>query len=417
MRSVVGKARRGALLRVPTGGALGLAFRRGQQGRPLIFGSWETRLSDGLSCRVGFRWGGWPPLIWPPLPWGGWPPAMWPPLSWEAGANPYLPDGTKILTMRGEIAVETIVAGDLAITVHDDGPDVRRVVWTDRRAVAIAGHPDPLLVLPVRILAGAFEAGLPQRDLRLAPHHAVYLDGVLIEALALVNGSTVVQEQTTARVTYNLIELEAHDVLLAEGLPVESFRDTGDPGVDDDRRMTVRHPSFLGAAGATMCAPLVREGEMLEAARARLLARAEALGFIEGEMVGLIVRVDGKPIWPVANDEVLSFVLPVDAVTAELVSAAYVPAEVTPGATDTRRLGVAVASLTLVSGGDRIEIDLGDERHRGFHAMEEHGHRWTNGAAVIALPDHQGPAVLEVVTSGQAASWAQARLAAVEDQR
>jgi hypothetical protein len=35
----------------------------------------------------------------------------------------------------------------------------------------------------------------------------------------------------------------------------------------------------------------------------------------------------------------------------------------------------------------------------------EGNHRWTNGAARIALPAHSGRAVLEVTINGQAARW------------
>ncbi len=355
----------------------------------------------------GFGSGGWG--TWPAA---AWPPAVWPPLP-SGGCNPCFAAGTKILTIRGEVAVEDIVVGDTVITVRADGPETRKVVWTGRRGVDISEHPEPALVRPIRILAGAFESGLPERDLRLSPHHAVYLDGVLFEAQSLLNGATVIQEQSTKHVTYHHIELEQHDIMLAEGLAVESYLDTGARNMFEDQQTIVLHPTFLGIASSEFCAPLVLEGELLEAAREKLLARAEALGFAKTEPVEMIARVDGKAIWPVANGEALAFVLPGAAETVQLVSAASVPAQVVTGATDTRRLGVAVVGLTLIAGNARIGIDLADERHEGFHVMEASGHRWTNGAASVRLPAHSGPAVLEVLTAGQVAQWAQAEAAAL----
>jgi hypothetical protein len=38
-------------------------------------------------------------------------------------------------------------------------------------------------------------------------------------------------------------------------------------------------------------------------------------------------------------------------------------------------------------------------------------HRWTNGAARIALPAYTGPAVLEVAINGQAARWSSSKRA------
>ncbi len=366
---------------------------------------------DRLSCAAGFGWGGSLRGMWPPLPWCGWPPAMSPPLPWGS-ATPCFADGTRILTLRGEIAVERLRVGDVAITVRDDGPETAKVVWIARHEVPIVDHPDPDQMRPVRIMAGAFESGMPQRDLRLSPRQALYFGGVLIEARDLVNGTTVIQEPTAGPVTYNAIELDQHDVMLADGLPVASFLDSGNHNIFEDRRTVLLHPAFTAAAAAEPCAKMAPDGEKLEAVKARLRARAAALGFIAGDVVALMARVDGNPISPVANGESLSFFLPADTATVELVSPAFVPAELIPDATDTRQLGVAVSALTLVYADKRIKIALDDENHRGFHDMEPNGHRWTNGAALIALPKHTGPAVLEVVSPGSAADWARARVAA-----
>jgi hypothetical protein len=75
------------------------------------------------------------------------------------------------------------------------------------------------------------------------------------------------------------------------------------------------------------------------------------------------------------------------------------------GVADARRLGVAVAALTLVVDGARIPIALDDPNHTGFHDHEG-THRWTNGAARVALPAFTGPATLEVHVIAQATRWA-----------
>ncbi len=58
--------------------------------------------------------------------------------------------------------------------------------------------PRPLEVLPVRVSANAFADGMPLRDLRLSPEHAVYVDGVLIPVRHLINDAAIVQEQVEA---------------------------------------------------------------------------------------------------------------------------------------------------------------------------------------------------------------------------
>jgi hypothetical protein len=84
-------------------------------------------------------------------------------------------------------------------------------------------------VWPVRIASDAFGPGVPGRAVMLSPDHAVFVDGALIPVRHLVNGRTVAQVAVD-QVTYWHVELARHDVLLAEGLPCESFLDTGNRG-------------------------------------------------------------------------------------------------------------------------------------------------------------------------------------------
>jgi hypothetical protein len=80
----------------------------------------------------------------------------------------------------------------------------------------------------VLIEAGALGAGLPTRELRVTADHALLLDGLLVQAGALVNGTTI--RRMSARelgetFTVFHIETDAHDVVLAEGVPAETFID------------------------------------------------------------------------------------------------------------------------------------------------------------------------------------------------
>jgi collagen type I/II/III/V/XI/XXIV/XXVII alpha len=126
-------------------------------------------------------------------------------------------------------------------------------------------------------MAGAMGAGLPERDLRLSPDHAVYIDGALFEAKALVNAITIVQETDTKFVTYHHIELEWHDIMLAEGLATESYLDTGNRNMFEMNGGAVQlYPDWRTPNTAPTCVPIYREGAKLEEVKARLLALAEA---------------------------------------------------------------------------------------------------------------------------------------------
>jgi collagen type I alpha len=170
--------------------------------------------------------------------------------------------GTMIATPDGEIAVEVLRAGDAVVIARDEQRSYAPVVWIGRRHIDCRHHANPNLVWPVRIAAGAFGTGRPHSDLWLSPDHALFLDGVLIPVKHLVDGKTIVQVPVD-EVAYYHVELPRHDVLLAEGLPVESYLDTGDRANFDNGAETHLVPE-LRAADAVMlgwearaCAPLV----------------------------------------------------------------------------------------------------------------------------------------------------------------
>lgn len=329
------------------------------------------KMSDHVAEGGAFRWDAGGRETWTVLPPGG--------------ANPCFAAGTNILTLRGEVAVEDVMAGDAVITVREDGPEFRRVVRTERRGVDVTRHPEPALARPIRICAGAFEPGLPIHDLRLSPTHAVVVEGEMIEARSLVNGATIIQECGTTHVTYHHIALDQHDVLLAEGLPVESCLDAGE--------------TCLAGSGHG----LVQAGEWLAGVRERLLTRAEALGFARADAVELVAVAGGQTIRPVANQQTLTFVLPAETTVIELMSPGGVPAHLANS--DGGRPGITIAGLTLVDGNRRIRIDLADAAQRGARDPDGGAPRWNVGEALIALPQYAGPAVLEVMT-GMAAGRA-----------
>jgi hypothetical protein len=185
--------------------------------------------------------------------------------------------GTRIATEQGEVCVEALRLGDRVVLA---GGGSAPVAWLGHRRVRCRRHPRPSDVQPVRVAAHAFGLGRPGRDLLLSPDHAVFVDGVLIPVRYLLNGATVRQEDV-ADVTYWHVELPAHGVLLAEGLPAESYLDTGNRAAfANGGHLAWAHPDFARAAWARhACAPLVTEGPLRDMVHRRLLAQAAALGW------------------------------------------------------------------------------------------------------------------------------------------
>lgn len=130
--------------------------------------------------------------------------------------------GTRLATPSGQRTVESLAIGDLVLTA--DG-DTRPVRWIGRQTVKRA-FADPLHSYPVTIREGALGDSMPARDLHVSPDHAMWIEGLLVHAGAMVNGRSIVRMAAVPeRFTYFHIELEDHALVMAEGAPAETFVD------------------------------------------------------------------------------------------------------------------------------------------------------------------------------------------------
>ena len=180
--------------------------------------------------------------------------------------------GTRLATERGEIAIETLRVGDRLLLAEGG---VAPAIWIGRRVVEWRGQRWRERARQVRILAGAFGPGRPRRDLVVSPNHALFLDGVLIPARCLVDGTRVILEEVEL-IEWWHVELPGHAAILAEGLPAESYLDIGNRalfgvgvGVGLARRKVADVARLWEAAA---CVPLVSTGARLAEARTRAIA-------------------------------------------------------------------------------------------------------------------------------------------------
>ena len=193
--------------------------------------------------------------------------------------------GTLIMTERGDVPVEELAIGNSVMTMSGAA---RPIKWIGRRAYSgrfALGNKD---VLPVCIEAGAIEDNVPRRDLWISPHHAMYLQGVLIEAIDLVNEVTISQATEIETVEYFHIELETHDIIIAEGALSESF-------VDDDSRGMFHNAHEFAAlypeqtdAAPRYCAPRCKAGYELDSVRRWLALRAGLQMARGGSAIGAV---------------------------------------------------------------------------------------------------------------------------------
>ena len=193
------------------------------------------------------------------------------PTNWELNcgtpASHCFMAGTAVMTPDGEVPVESLKNGDL-VTLSDGR--VAPISWIGVQTVSTR-FADPLRVLPVRIAAGALGEALPRRDLLISPDHAILLDDVLVQAGALVNGTTITRETQVPEVfRYYHIEIADHSLVLVEGVAAETF-------VDHVSRMDFDnwHEHAEPAPVEEMQMPRVKSARQLPLAlRGRLLALA-----------------------------------------------------------------------------------------------------------------------------------------------
>ncbi|HET7881962.1 MAG TPA: Hint domain-containing protein, partial [Acetobacteraceae bacterium] len=320
--------------------------------------------------------------------------------------------GTHIQTATGEQAVESLEAGDIVLTVSGDQLEPRSVKWVGRRRIDLTTHPLPDTVRPVRIQRGALAENTPHRDLIVSPDHAIFVDGKLICARQLINGSTIRQERSWTAVEYFHVELDAHAILLAEGLPAESYLNTGNRGFfANSGEPLILHPDLTDESDnptreAGSCAPFVSDEASVLPVWQKLADRAAALGTPAAMPettadAALQLAFQDRRIRPIFNDGKLAiFPLPRAASQVRLVSRTAAPADARPWLDDRRQLGVRVTRLVVRSSGDLRDIALdGPDLKQGWWEVERDGNvmgRWTEGDAMLTLPTQTGPRMLEV---------------------
>jgi len=296
--------------------------------------------------------------------------------------------GTRIRTTDGDRPVETLAVGDLVVTASGEP---RPIKWLGHRRIDCRRHPQPNEAQPIRIAAHAFGENRPARDLFLSPGHAICIDlsgEALIPAQSLANGTTVAQLDVD-EVTYWHVELDSHDILLAENLACESYIDMGNRGffVEGDAVALNGLPDAPERTHADFCRPFHDRGAIVERAKAMLRQQAESLGYRLTTSADAHLIADGKRVEPMwLNDTRLAFVLPAGVEDVKLCSRTFVPAHTCADTDDRRTLGLCLSRLQI----NGTEIALDDEKvlGHGWHNPEGGpcaAWRWSNGVSSLPI--------------------------------
>lgn len=180
-----------------------------------------------------------------------------------------------IATPNGSIAVQDLIAGDLVLGMEQNATVERLVKWVGSHTVFTAGivsHDN----YPIRIRSSALTEGRPHRDLLINGKHCIRIDGRMIPVSMLVNGSSIVIERRIVSFTIHHVELDRHSVMLADGLEVESYLDTGNRSI---LYTTSTNVDVTSATWNDDAASQTIDRKIVEAISARLVARAKFLNY------------------------------------------------------------------------------------------------------------------------------------------
>ena len=132
--------------------------------------------------------------------------------------------GTQVWTPSGESKVEDLRINDLVVTSSGEAKPIQWV-WR-RRFERQSGQEWAEEIAPIRVAQSALGPNTPHRDLYLSRYHCLYLDGVLIPAVDLINNSTIARFDAIhlREIEYFHIKLDRHSVIYAEGAACETLR-------------------------------------------------------------------------------------------------------------------------------------------------------------------------------------------------
>ncbi|MFT8674870.1 MAG: Hint domain-containing protein [Acetobacter sp.] len=308
---------------------------------------------------------------------------------------------TLIATPTGEIGIEKLSAGDEVLAYENGATVTRHITWAGKgHCVVCPRHPDDEAGYPVRIVKNAITDGMPSKDMLVTSEHCLFMNNRFVPTRLLVNGRSIFYDKSISVYDYYHIETEQHSVLIADGMPTESYLDTGNRRTfRRDGKVVVLMPS-RNLTWDNAAAPLDVSRDFVEPLFRQIEARAEKAGLMlqtppphltdDADLhlitdTGAIIRKarmhHGRTV----------FMLPVGVKSVRIVSNASRPVDVIgPFINDRRMFGVAVGEIVLLEDtcSRAITTHLTQATLEGWNALEWEDTRWTAGNALLPLEDH-----------------------------
>ncbi|KAA8385745.1 hypothetical protein FOH24_11750 [Acetobacter tropicalis] len=324
--------------------------------------------------------------------------------------------GSMVRTPEGDVAVENLRSGDHVVALVNGQNVTREVVWTGVAHAKIkADMPDDMAGYPVRILKNAFAEGVPYKDMLITAEHCLFIDGKMVPARMLVNGSSIFYDRSITDYDYYHVETAEHSVLTVDGMLTESYLDTG------NRAAFVSNGNVVSLGRAKSwaedaAAPLAVSRDAVEPIFAALAQRASSIEGRREETQTYTMTTD-HDLHLITNTGAIirsvrekagrvSFMLPTGVNSVRLVSRSNRPSDVIgPFVDDRRHLGVLVGEVSVVNADvtHNVTAHTDTENLSGWYPLEGADYRWTNGNAELPLGkavNGMGMLSIQIVAAG-----------------
>jgi hypothetical protein len=203
--------------------------------------------------------------------------------------------GTSIQTASGTRKIEDLAVGDLLPTLFGGQ---RPIQWISRYPFKKSDPSKPWVkaVRPVRVVRSALGPDVPHTDLYLAGWHALFIDGVLIPVGSLINGTTIKLDEARefAELEFFNIKLEGHDVIYAEGAPVETQLEVDECAVNFSEYLRQYGPPRTEEVRCAPIAPYGGRGELKSRVRSAIspwLDRRERIDVIRDRLEERVIAL------------------------------------------------------------------------------------------------------------------------------
>jgi len=152
--------------------------------------------------------------------------------------------GTVIDTSGGAKPIEDLQPGD-QVKCLSGWREVKWIGWRAFGAAAFRTQKYRAAHCPVTIKAHAVDENVPAHDIRVSPWHHLFVDGLLVRAMDLINGNSIIQDLGVREVSYYHVELDQFDVIMAHGIYSESWADGGNRDFFQNADVTALDPTTL----------------------------------------------------------------------------------------------------------------------------------------------------------------------------